>query len=375
MVVADSHRDVDPKVWTRGHLAVIKTAASDPEVERIFVNAAIKNSAVPRGRRRPRLAREGAAVVGARLPFPRPHPLPAPTVPAASRNRRPAGATAAARSCTPGSPRPCSTPSRRRRKPPKPGKPMSSLPPPAAPCWRHLTVKRRVPGPGVTGRCADRIAPQEARSAAHWAARPVSLSIGFQRAISPAMKARNSATSNDSGTSPSSRRRFSISGRLHQLHDLAIDLLGDVARQPGRRGEREPVGADEIGIAEFGKGRHLRIVGQPRLEGMGERQRGVAVDQARAGRYGLGGEVEMAADQIGQTLGGALVGHVLDGDAGLAAEIFRQQMAVAADAGGRKGQRAATRLAARDEITEASSPGSPGSPGRPPASPRDRRCG
>jgi penicillin-insensitive murein endopeptidase len=42
MVVADSLRDVDPKLWTPGHFNVIKAAASDPEVERIFVNPAIK---------------------------------------------------------------------------------------------------------------------------------------------------------------------------------------------------------------------------------------------------------------------------------------------------------------------------------------------
>jgi penicillin-insensitive murein endopeptidase len=44
MVVAESRRDVDPAVWTPGHLAVIKTAALDPGVERIFVNAAIKKA-------------------------------------------------------------------------------------------------------------------------------------------------------------------------------------------------------------------------------------------------------------------------------------------------------------------------------------------
>jgi penicillin-insensitive murein endopeptidase len=38
MVVADDRRDVDPKVWTPGHFAVIKAAASDPLVQRIFVN-------------------------------------------------------------------------------------------------------------------------------------------------------------------------------------------------------------------------------------------------------------------------------------------------------------------------------------------------
>jgi penicillin-insensitive murein endopeptidase len=44
MVVADSRRDVDPKVWTPAHGALIKAAAQDPKVQRIFVNAAIKKA-------------------------------------------------------------------------------------------------------------------------------------------------------------------------------------------------------------------------------------------------------------------------------------------------------------------------------------------
>jgi penicillin-insensitive murein endopeptidase len=44
MVVAPDKLDVDPKVWTPSHVAVIKAAASDPKVERIFVNAAIKKA-------------------------------------------------------------------------------------------------------------------------------------------------------------------------------------------------------------------------------------------------------------------------------------------------------------------------------------------
>jgi len=44
MVVAPSRTDVDPKVWTPAHLAVIKAAAEDPDVERVFVNAAIKKA-------------------------------------------------------------------------------------------------------------------------------------------------------------------------------------------------------------------------------------------------------------------------------------------------------------------------------------------
>jgi penicillin-insensitive murein DD-endopeptidase len=44
MVVADDRRDVDPKVWTPGHFAVIKAAASDPLVQRVFINPAIKKA-------------------------------------------------------------------------------------------------------------------------------------------------------------------------------------------------------------------------------------------------------------------------------------------------------------------------------------------
>jgi penicillin-insensitive murein DD-endopeptidase len=43
-VVAVDRRDVDPAIWTPAHVGVIKTAAEMPEVERIFVNAAIKKA-------------------------------------------------------------------------------------------------------------------------------------------------------------------------------------------------------------------------------------------------------------------------------------------------------------------------------------------
>jgi penicillin-insensitive murein endopeptidase len=44
MMVAPDRKDVDPQVWTPGHAAVIKAAAHDPNVERVFVNAAIKKA-------------------------------------------------------------------------------------------------------------------------------------------------------------------------------------------------------------------------------------------------------------------------------------------------------------------------------------------
>ena len=44
MMVRDDRTDIDPKVFTPGHLAVIRDAAEEPLVQRIFVNAAIKKA-------------------------------------------------------------------------------------------------------------------------------------------------------------------------------------------------------------------------------------------------------------------------------------------------------------------------------------------
>ena len=43
-VVRPDGRDVDPSKWTPGHMALIRAAAEQPEVERIFVNPAIKKA-------------------------------------------------------------------------------------------------------------------------------------------------------------------------------------------------------------------------------------------------------------------------------------------------------------------------------------------
>jgi penicillin-insensitive murein endopeptidase len=44
MMVREDRRDVDTHAWTPTHLAVIRAAAQEPRVERIFVNAAIKKA-------------------------------------------------------------------------------------------------------------------------------------------------------------------------------------------------------------------------------------------------------------------------------------------------------------------------------------------
>jgi penicillin-insensitive murein endopeptidase len=43
-IVAASRVDINPKVWTPAHHAIIKAAATMPEVERVFVNPAIKRA-------------------------------------------------------------------------------------------------------------------------------------------------------------------------------------------------------------------------------------------------------------------------------------------------------------------------------------------
>jgi penicillin-insensitive murein endopeptidase len=44
MMVREDRLDIDPKVWTPGHLTMIREAAREPSVQRIFVNAAIKRA-------------------------------------------------------------------------------------------------------------------------------------------------------------------------------------------------------------------------------------------------------------------------------------------------------------------------------------------
>ncbi|HEY7663632.1 MAG TPA: penicillin-insensitive murein endopeptidase [Xanthobacteraceae bacterium] len=44
VIVREDRLDVDQQVWTRAHVNLIKAAAEDPQVNRIFVNAAIKKA-------------------------------------------------------------------------------------------------------------------------------------------------------------------------------------------------------------------------------------------------------------------------------------------------------------------------------------------
>jgi penicillin-insensitive murein endopeptidase len=44
MMVREDRLDIDPKVWTPAHVLVLRDAAQEPSVQRIFVNAAIKKA-------------------------------------------------------------------------------------------------------------------------------------------------------------------------------------------------------------------------------------------------------------------------------------------------------------------------------------------
>ena len=105
-VVAPDLRDVDTNVWTHTYTELIRTAAQDPPVTRIFVNAAIKKALCREAERSAigwrRCGRGGATpnIFMSALPV-------RPTVPNASRNRRPRRATAAVMNSTSGSDRRC----------------------------------------------------------------------------------------------------------------------------------------------------------------------------------------------------------------------------------------------------------------------------
>jgi penicillin-insensitive murein endopeptidase len=77
MMVRDDRLDIDPKVFTPGHLVVIRAAAQEPTVQRIFVNAAIKKALCREAKGDRKLAAQGAADVRPRLSLPHPHQMPA----------------------------------------------------------------------------------------------------------------------------------------------------------------------------------------------------------------------------------------------------------------------------------------------------------
>jgi len=75
-VVAADGKDVDSSVWTPAHVAVIRAAAEDPQVERIFCQRRNQEGAMPRRRLKSCVALQSAAMVESHVSFPRPHPLP-----------------------------------------------------------------------------------------------------------------------------------------------------------------------------------------------------------------------------------------------------------------------------------------------------------
>ena len=74
-MVADDGLDVDPAHWTPAQAGIIKAAAEEPEVERIFVNAGDQEAALPDGGGRA-VDDQSAPLLGARLSLSHPHQMP-----------------------------------------------------------------------------------------------------------------------------------------------------------------------------------------------------------------------------------------------------------------------------------------------------------
>ena len=75
-VVAEDWKDVDPKIWTPAHIAILKAAATDKEVERVLVNPAIKKALCRDVSGDRVLAAQSPPGARPQLSFPRPHRLP-----------------------------------------------------------------------------------------------------------------------------------------------------------------------------------------------------------------------------------------------------------------------------------------------------------
>ena len=76
MMVRTDRRDIDPAAWTPSHLKVVRAAAEDPAVERIFVNAAIKKALCREAGAERAWLNKLQALLGPRLPHAHPHQVP-----------------------------------------------------------------------------------------------------------------------------------------------------------------------------------------------------------------------------------------------------------------------------------------------------------
>ncbi|MGY4575462.1 hypothetical protein ACVWY5_008532 [Bradyrhizobium sp. USDA 3256] len=77
MMVRDDRLDIDPRVFTPGHVLVIRDAARGAGGAAHLRQSRDQEGAVPRGQGRSRLAVEDPAVVGPRLPLPHSHAMSA----------------------------------------------------------------------------------------------------------------------------------------------------------------------------------------------------------------------------------------------------------------------------------------------------------
>ena len=142
-------------------------------------------------------------------------------------------------------------------------------------------------------------------------------------------------------------------GHRHGLGDFIAQLLGDGRRRAGRGEQAEIIVHDEILVAGLRHGRHvwqrLRALGA----GHGEADDVAAFHLADLDRHGVEHGVDVAAEQIGERSGGALVRHVDDGDTRAQPQQFGGEIKRAAGAAaGAEGELAGVRLAVGDEIAD-----------------------
>jgi hypothetical protein len=141
----------------------------------------------------------------------------------------------------------------------------------------------------------------------------------------------------------------------HREHgvDVLVDALDQCRRQLGRTRQAVPVHRLELGQAELLHRQHAGV--GLRAPGACLRQRDdAAVLQVRRRRgHGLEGELDLAADQVGEQRRAALVGHVQRVDTGLQPEHLDREMLDRAWPGRAEGHLTRLGLAQRHHLGEA----------------------
>ena len=130
----------------------------------------------------------------------------------------------------------------------------------------------------------------------------------------------------------STARCFCTSGVLLGLVHRGVELVDDVARQPGGSGQRIPGPHDQAGIAELDQGRHIGKLRHALLGRDRQRLQLAGLDMRQRGRQRHAADLDVARHQIADRRAAAAIDDVAELHVLLVGDILRHHVADRADA-------------------------------------------